>query len=168
MAKKISPPPPTAQPPAARRAAETELRRLISHFAPTQLRLVAALRRSLRSRLPTAHELVYEYRDAFITSFSPSEHGYEGVLAIHGSAKGVQLYFNQGKTLPDPAKLLRGSGSQVRSLPIPTAATLTRPAVAALIDTALARNPVPFAPTGHGSVTIRPTSAQQRRLRHPA
>src|SRR5215468_8588699 len=83
--------PATPQPAAARRAAEAELRGLIEKFAPAQLRLVAATRRSLLKRLPTAHEVVYEYRDCFVISYSPSEHGYEGVLALRGSAEGLRL-----------------------------------------------------------------------------
>ena len=68
----------------ARRSAEAELRTLIAKFAPAHLRLIAAMRRSLRKRLPTAHEVVYEYHNlgAVVISFSPNEHGYEGVLAI--------------------------------------------------------------------------------------
>ena len=65
---------------------------------------------ALRKRLPTAHEVVYEYRDCFVISYSPNERGYEGVLAIRASADGVKLYFNRGKGLPDPEKLLQGSG----------------------------------------------------------
>jgi hypothetical protein len=42
------------------------LRTLIDKFAPAHLRLVGAMRRSLRKRLPTAHEVVYEYRDCFV------------------------------------------------------------------------------------------------------
>lgn len=164
----MSPAPLSTQAAAARRAAEAEVRRLIAAFAPAQLRLVGALRRSLRKRLPTAHEVVYEYRDCFVLSYSPNERGYEGVLALRGSADGLQLYFNRGKELPDPEKLLQGSGGQVRSIDVAGASTLKRPAVARLIEDALARNRVPFAPTGRGSVVIRPTSAQQRRLRRPA
>lgn len=67
---------------AARRSAEAQLHMLIAKFAPAHLRLIGAMRRSLRKRLPTAHEVVYEYRDWFVISFSPSERGYEGVLAI--------------------------------------------------------------------------------------
>ena len=48
---------------AARRSAEAELGGLIAKFAPAHQRLIGAMRRSLRKRLPTAHELVYEYRD---------------------------------------------------------------------------------------------------------
>ena len=146
----------------ARRSAEAQLRTLIAKFAPAHLRLIGAMRRGLRKRLPTAHEVVYEYRDWFVISYSPNEHGYEGVLAIRGSANGVKLYFNQGKDLPDPAKLLQGS-SQTRWIHLEGASTLARPEVARLIDEATARNRVPFASAGRGSVVIRSVSAKQRR-----
>jgi hypothetical protein len=149
----------------ARRSAEAEVRALIAKFAPAHLRLVGAMRRWLRNRLPTAHEVVYEYRDWFVISYSPSEHGYEGVLAIRASADGLKLYFNRGKELSDPAKLLQGSGKQTRSINVEGASTLARPEVARLIDEAIARNRVPFAPAGRGPVVIRSTSAKQRRRR---
>jgi hypothetical protein len=148
----------------ARRSAEAELHRLIARFASAHQRLIGAVRRSLRKRLPTAHELVYEYRDAFVISHSPSERGYEGVFAIRASADGVRLYFTRGKELPDPDKLLQGS-AQARWIHVEGASTLARPAVARLIDEAIARNRVPFARTGRGSVVIRSTSASQRRRR---
>lgn len=153
----------SAQSAVERRSAEAELRTLIAKFAPKHLRLIGVTRRSLRRRLPTAHEVVYEYRDAFVISFSPSERGYEGVLAIRASADGVKLYFNRGKELPDPAKLLQGAGGLVRSIDLEGASTLARPAVARLIDEAIARNRVPFARAGRGSVVVRLTSAKKRR-----
>src|SRR6266850_6597958 len=142
---------------AERRSAEAQVRAGIAKFAPAHLRIVGAMRRWLRKRLPTAHEVVYEYRDCFVISYSPSEHGYEGVLAIRASADGVKLYFNRGKELPDPAKLLQGS-SQTRWIHMEGASTLARPEVACLIDEAIARNRVPFASAGRGSVVIRSTS----------
>jgi hypothetical protein len=98
-----------------RRAAEAQLHTLIDEFASVYLQLIGTIRRRLRKRLPTAHEVVYEYRNlgAVVISYSPNEHGYDGILAIRASADGVKLYFNQGKDLPDPAKLLQGS-SQTR------------------------------------------------------
>lgn len=155
--------PVSTQSAAARRSAEAELRALIDNFASAHLRLVGATRQALRKRLPTAHEVVYEYRDCFVISFSPNEHGYEGVLAIRASADGVKLYFNRGKELPDPAKLLQGSGNQTRSINLEGASTLARPEVTRLIDEALALNSVPYAPTGRGSIVIRLTSAKRRR-----
>jgi hypothetical protein len=158
--------PRSAQSAAERRSAEAEVRTLIDKFAPAHLRLIAAMRRSLRKRLPTAHEVVYEYSNqgALVISFSPNEHGYAGLLGIRASADGVMLFFNRAKELSDPAKLLKGSGSQVRSIDVEGASTLARPEVASLIDEAIARNPVPFADAGRGSVVMSPsTSAKQRR-----
>ena len=146
----------------ARRSAEAELRTLIDKFAPAHLRLIGAMRRWLRKRLPTAQEVVYEYRDCFVISYSPNEHGYEGVLAIRGDAHGVRLYFNRGKGLPDPEKLLQGSASIVRWIHLEGPSTLARPAVAGLIDAAIAGNSVPFARTGGGLVVV-PTKAAKAR-----
>ena len=156
----------------ARRSAEAELRGLIARFAPAHRGLIGTMRRSLRKRLPTAHEVVYEYSDCFVISYSPNERGYEGVLAVRASAKGVELYFNRGKELPDPDKLLRGSGKLVRFVHMEGASTLKHPAVARLIDEAIARNRVPFARSGRGPVVIRSAAkqrgAKQRRRRRPA
>jgi hypothetical protein len=157
---------PGTQSAVARRSAEGQLRALIARFAPAHLRLIGAMRRRLRKRLPTAHEVVYEYHNlgAIVISYSPNEHGYEGVLAIRASADGVRLYFNRGKELPDPEKLLQGS-SQTRWIHVEGASTLARPAVARLIDESIARNRVPLARAGRGSVVIRSTSAKPRRRR---
>jgi hypothetical protein len=152
----------------ARQSAEAQLRTLIAKFAPAHLRLIGAIRRWLRKRLPTSYEVVYEYRDRFVISCSPSERGYEGVLAIRASADGVRLYFNRGKGLSDPEKMLRGSGNQTRWIHVESASTLALPAVSRLIEQALARNRVPFAHTGRGPVVIRSTSANKRRGRRPA
>lgn len=152
---------PNTQSAAERRSAEAELGALIARFAPGQEALVGAVRRWVRRRLPTAYEVAYEYRSWFVLSYSPSEHGYEGVLAIRGDADGVKLYFNQGKALPDPEKLLQGA-AQARWIAVEAASTLTRPALARLADEALARNTVPFADSGRGPIVIR-SAAKKRR-----
>lgn len=160
---------PDTQSAVAKRTAEAEVRTLIDKHVPTYLRLISAMRRSLRKRLPTAYEVVYEYQNlgAVVISYSPSEQGYEGVLAIRASADGVKLYFNQGKALPDPEKLLKGS-AQARWIEVESASTIARPAVASLIDEALARNKVPFASTGRGAVIIQSTSANKGQRSRPA
>ena len=150
-----------------RRLAEAQVRRLVTQFAPSFQRPVGAIRRWLQKRLPGAHEVVYEYNDCFVISYSPSERGYEGVLALRANASGVRLYFNRGKGLPDPEKRLKGSGSQARWIQVEDASTLAIPAVVRLIDEALARNRVPFARTGRGPIVLRSISAKQVRPRRP-
>ena len=145
---------------AARRAAEAQVKAIVAKFAPEQLRLVASARKALRKRLPTAIEVVYEYLDCCVISYSPSERGYEGVLGIRASADGVKLFFNRGNELPDPSKLLRGSGKQTRAIELEKAATLSLPEVVRLIDEAIARNPAPFASAGRGAVIFRSKSAK--------
>jgi hypothetical protein len=68
--------------------------------------------------------------------------------------------------LPDPEKLLQGSAN-ARWILVEGASTLARPAVARLIDEAIARNRVPFARTGRGPVVIRSTSAKKRGAKQP-
>ncbi len=153
--------PSSPQSAAERRAAEAEVSRLIAKFAPAHKKLVAAMRRWLLKRLPSAHEVVYEYQNlgAVVISYSPSGRGFEGVFGIRATADEVKLYFNFGKGLPDPEKLLQGSG-QTRWILVEGASTLARPEVVCLADEAIARNSVPFATTGHGSVIIRSASAK--------
>lgn len=148
---------------AERRAADAQAVALVATHASAHQELVSSMRKLLRKRLPTAYELVYEYTDWVVISYSPNENGYDGVLAIRVSAKGVALYFNRGKGLPDPEKLLQGSAKLVRYIPVESAATLTSPAVTRLIDEAIAGNPIPFAATGPGPVVIRSQAAKKRR-----
>ena len=154
----------SAQSAVERRSAEAQVRSLITEYVPTHLRLIAAMRKSLRKRLPIAHEVVYEYQNlgAVVISFTPSMQGYQGVLGIRADADGVRLYFSRGKDLPDPEKLLQGS-SQTRFIDVDGASTLARPEVARLIEEAIAHNAVPFALAGRGSVVILSTSAKKRR-----
>ena len=67
----------------------------------------------------------------------------------------MRLYLNSPKRLPDPEKLLRGSGARARYLELDGAATLARPAVARLFDAAMAANRVAFARTGRGAIVFR-------------
>lgn len=157
--------PQNTQSAAEKKAAEAQIRTLIDKFAPAKLRLIDTVRKELRKRLPTAHEVVYEYAEWFVISFSPSGQGYEGVFAIRVDADGVKLYFNRGKELPDPEKVLEGSGKLVRSIDVESASTLTRPAIVSLIDEAITRNPVPFATAGSGSIVLRSISAKKPQKR---
>ena len=83
------------------------------------------------------------------------------MLAIRASAKGVDLYFGRGKELSDPDKLLKGSAKLVRFIHMDGASTLKRPAIARLIDAAIAGTRTPFARTGRGPVVVRSTTAEE-------
>ncbi|MFO0782242.1 MAG: hypothetical protein U0636_00975 [Phycisphaerales bacterium] len=158
----MSTPTPSATTASTRRLAEAATRALLARIAPTHQRLAASARRRLRTLLPTAHELVYEYRDAVVISYSPTEQGHLGVLAIRASADGVKLYFNRGKVLPDPKELLRGSAGSVRWIQLESASTMALPAVAQLMKQAAAATAVPFARAGRGPTVVRATTASRK------
>ena len=161
----MSPSEPGTQSAAERRAAEAEAGEIIAKHAPKHQKLVASMRRAIRKRLPTAHELVYEYTSWIAISYSPTPHGHQGVLAIRADADEVKLHFSIGKGLPDPDKLLSGSGT-TRWILVEGTSTLSRPAVVKFIEGAIKNNRVPFPRTGKGPVIIQSsakTKAKKRR-----
>lgn len=145
---------------AERKSVESQVRALVEKFAPEHVRLVASARKWFHKRLPTANELVYAYRSWFVISYSPTVAGYQGVLSIRGDEAGVRLYLSNGKELPDPAKLLQGSGKQVRWIALERASTLSRPEVTGLIEASISRSAVPFAGDGQGELLLRTSSAK--------
>lgn len=121
---------------------EAELRSYIGRFDPPTQRLIRSIRAALRKRLPAANELVYDYGRSLVIGYSPTERGIESVVAISARANGVSLFFNQGPTLPDPKKLLKGSGRQTRFIGLESARQLSHPDVKALVAAAIAQSSV--------------------------
>jgi hypothetical protein len=144
---------------------EAQLRSFIAKFDARNQSLIRAVRRSLRKRLPTATELVYDNYNFFVIGYSPTPRPSDAVLSIAAGANGVGLCFIQGARLPDPKRLLQGSGNQTRFLRLDSAAVLERPEVESLISAALSRaKPLPA--SGRGDLVIRSVSAKQRPRQH--
>jgi hypothetical protein len=121
----------------------------------------------MRKLYPTALELVYDNYNALAVGFGPTERTSEAIFSIAVFPKWVSLFFLQAKGIPDPDKMLRGSGNVARHIRLPSAATLDEPAVRALMQEAVARAKVPFAPHGTRRLIIKSVSAKQR-PRRPA
>ena len=153
---------PSKAPPSAMASPAAQLAAFIAKFGPEDRRLIRAVRAAMRRRLPAAHELVYDNYNFFVIGFSPTERPSDAIVSITARAGSVGLCFIRGVGLPDPDRLLRGSGNQTRSIPLPSAGTLAEPAVEALIAAAVARSRVPLAPGGRGRLIIRSVSAKQR------
>ncbi len=141
---------------------EQQLTGFIAKFTPEMARQIKAVRTKLRRRLPTALELVYDNYNFFVIGFSPTERPSEAIFSIAAHARGIALCFLLGAKLPDPQKLLRGSGNRVRSLRLIDPTMLERPDVKALIATAIEHAPVPFSSTTRHRLIIRSVSAKQR------
>jgi uncharacterized protein DUF1801 len=147
---------------ARRSDAEAQLTGFVEKFDPPHQALIRAVRRALRRRFPTAHELVYDNYNFFVIGYSPSERPSEAIVSIAAGASGVGLCFIHGAKLPDPKKILLGSGSQTRFIRLPSVDVLDRPEVAALVSAAAAKSRTPFRSTGRPELVIRSVSAKQR------
>jgi hypothetical protein len=149
-------------------SAQKQLAAFIAKFDPSMQRLIRAARKRMRAQLPTATELVYDNYNFFVIGYGPGPRTSEAIFSLAAYARGLTLFFLQGKKLPDPAALLRGSGAVVRSIRLETAKTLDRPEVQALIEAALAGAKVPLPRDGKHQLLIKAVSAKQRPRRLPA
>ena len=134
---------------------EAQLRFFIENFDPKEQRLIRAVRSAVRKRLPTANELVYDYYTFFVIGYSPTDHPTDGIVAIAARPDGVRLYLMHRKPLPDPKKLLSGSGKQARFIRVSAASQLAHPDVEALIAAAIDQAGVPLPTKGRGRLVIR-------------
>lgn len=146
---------------------EAQLRSCIGKLDPQRQKLFRAVRAVLRKRFPTANELAYDYGRALVIGYAPAEHGIDGIVAIRASDTGVSLYFSQGPQLPDPKRLLRGSGKQVRFIELEKASQLAHPDVEALIAAAIEQARVPLPSEGKGSLIIKSAGAKKPSRRKP-
>jgi hypothetical protein len=137
---------------------EQQLAGFIKKFDSKNAALIRSVRKVLRERRPTAHELVYDNYNFFLIGYCSTERPSDCVLSIAAGANGVGLSFYYGATLPDPHKLLLGSGSQNRFIRIASAATLARPEVRELIAAAIAQAERPLPGSGGGKLVIRSSS----------
>ena len=139
-----------------------QLEEFIDKFDSKNAALIRSVRKAMRKRLPTANELVYDNYNFFVIGYSSTERPSDCILSIAAAANGVGLSFYYGATLPDPHKLLLGSGSQNRFIRLESAATLGRPEVEELIAAAAAQGETPLPATGKGKLIIRSVSEKQR------
>lgn len=137
------------------------LRAAVEQLDPKTQKLFRSVRAAVRKRFPTANELAYDYGNALVVGYAPAEHGIDSVVAVRVAAAGVFLYFSQGPTLPDPKRLLRGSGKQTRYIELESAGQLALPEVDALIAAAVTRARVPLPLAGKGRLVIKSDGAKK-------
>lgn len=141
---------------------EHQVRSFIAKFEPKHQVLIRAVRRALRKRFPTAYELAYDNYNFFVLGYGPTARPSDCIVSMAAGANGVGLRFIHGAKLPDPDKLLLGSGNQTRFIRIGSADVVTRPAVKTLMAAATARASSPFPVRGRGTLIIRSVSKKQR------
>jgi hypothetical protein len=117
----------------------------------------------MRKLVPGATEMVYDNWNGLVVGFAPTARPSDAVVSILMTPDHVTLCFIQdGPSLPDPERLLKGTGNVVRHIRLASARDLDRPAVRALVQTAVARSDVPFAKRKRRELIIRSISPRQR------
>ena len=143
-------------------SSKQQLNRFIAKFEPKNQALLRAIRRALRRRFPTAYELVYDNYNFFVIGYSSTERASDSIISIAAGASGVGLCFIQGAKLPDPKKVLLGSGKQTRFIRLESPQVLERSEVKALLAAAVKMAKTPLPTGGRGNLVIKSISAKQR------
>ena len=134
----------------------------ISKFDPPVAKLARSARRAMRKRFPTAVELVYDNYSALAIGFSSTERTSDVIISVAVYVSGVIIYFMYGRSLPDPKRLLQGSGKQGAFIRFTDISVLDDPAVGALLTAAEKRTKPPLRSSGRGYTIVKSISAKQR------
>ncbi|MBI3893663.1 MAG: hypothetical protein HY303_19255 [Candidatus Wallbacteria bacterium] len=121
----------------------------------------------LRKRMPGAIELVYDNYNALVIAFGSTERMSDIVCSIALYPRWVSLFLMHGVDLPDPRKLLKGSGKGIRQIVLAEPKDLETPGVRDLLGHALRLAEQPMDPKSKGRMVIQSISPKQR-PRRPA
>jgi hypothetical protein len=142
--------------------AQTQLDSFIDKFTPKVAALTRELLDKMKARVPGAVIIVYDNYNALAIGFGPTEKAGQAVLSLAVMPRWVTLCFLDGAGLPDPHRLLNGSGSRVRHVRLHTVDAIDDVQVQDLIDAALERCEPPINPAGEQRLIIKSISAKQR------
>ena len=150
-------------------SAEAQIASFFAKYDPATVKLGKALRAKLRARLPGLSELVYVYESqkTLVISYSPTEHGHEGLCGFKLTPRSMELFFGQGALLSksDPNKLLQGSGKTTRHVVLNAIADFNRPEIEVLMAAALKLAKVRLDARAKSSVIIKAEAQKQRASR---
>ena len=147
--------------------AEAQLDGFIDKFTPEVAALTRNLIEKMKRRVPGATIMVYDNYNALAIGFGPTDKAGHAVLSLAVMPRWVTLCFLRGVGLPDPHRILNGSGSRVRHVRLHTPEAFDDPRVQDLIEAALDRTEPPIDQAAEQELIIKSISAKQR-PRRPA
>ena len=150
------------------KAPEAQLAAFLAKYTDEVAALGESILEEMRRLYPTAIELVYDNYNALAIGFCPTERPSEAIFSIALYPRWVSLFFLQSKGLPDPDRILQGSGSVAKHIVLSSPDMLHCPPVLDLMREAVESAKVPFDPKGSRRLIIRSVSAKQRPRRPSA
>jgi hypothetical protein len=112
------------------------LLKFLKPYDPAIRKLALDLRQLVLEVMAPCHENIYDAYSAVAIGYGPSDRLGDGICHIAVGATHVNLGFNFGATLADPAGMFEGSGKQIRHIKIWTPADLARPELKAYLQRA--------------------------------
>jgi hypothetical protein len=140
---------------------DAQFSEMLARFSPEIAAQAEEVLPRLQRAFPGTPQLVYAYPKSVVVSFSPSERGSEGVVALAVDPSQVRLYFS--KDLPDPKGLLEGSGTKVRSVPLKAPSDLDRGDVHDLIQSAIKHCGLTFSGKRPGPMIFKSESKKTKK-----
>lgn len=144
------------------RPPDPEYLRLLGPYAEAIQKLALATRKLILQEAPDAGEFIYQVytiADHFTFTQRPSD----AFVFTTTHANWVNLGFNFGSRLPDPAGLLRGDGKWIRHVRIARAADLNPPAVRELVRAAIAQAERPESKAAKPRTVVRTAPSEAKR-----
>jgi hypothetical protein len=120
------------------KASRTDLaafRAVVSQFSPEIAKLATRARALVLDVLPEAYEVVWAIQRNVGYGTGPKKQS-EHFCWISAATAHVTLGFNYGAELPDPGKLLEGTGKLFRHVKLSSPVDVERPALRALVQAA--------------------------------
>ncbi len=148
-------------------SAEARLDTFLAAYTPEVRELADRVLAKMRKRLPGAFQLVYDNYNALVVTFGASERPADIVCSIALYPRWVTLFFLHGATLPDPEKLLVGSGKTIRSVVLASEELLDTRGVRDLLKHAVASAPSMLR-TRSGELLVIQSVSAKKRPRRPA
>jgi hypothetical protein len=143
-------------------ATERRIAGFIDKYAPEIAAQLRDARQRLRAHFPRGVEMVFDNYNALVFGIGPTERTRESFISVAGYPKWVTLFFLDGASLDDPQGLLEGGGKQVRGIRLKTPADMDSPAVAALIEQAIASRRDALAAAAPLSTMVKAEVEKQR------
>ena len=135
----------------------------LAAFEPRITDLAVALRAIVVEEAPAAYELLYDAFSAVAAGFTFTGQPANSFIHIAAYSGWVNLGFNKGSELTDPARILRGDGKWIRHIRVSSLADIERTFVRRYVQAAVAK--AKKAPSKlERETVVRAISAKKRRV----
>jgi len=138
--------------------------KLLERHTNAVQKIALAVRRLILEEAPEASEFIYEVY-TIADHFSFTDRPGDAFVFTTTQTGWVNLGFNFGAFLPDPAGLLKGDGKSIRHVRIAQPSELTAPGVGELIRSAIARAERPEGKSCKPRIVVRTKQSAAKRSR---